>query len=85
MKSSNNTRLHWNAKAHRLLNGAKIIKVEYLTEKETKESGWYNSPVALLLEKGKNKFWVYPMSDDEGNDGGALGTTDERISTLPLL
>ena len=30
-----NTRLHCNAKAHRLLNNAKIIKVEYMAEDET--------------------------------------------------
>ena len=84
MKSSD-IRLRWNEEANKLLNGAKVVKVEYLTEKESRESGWYSSPVALLLEKGKKQFWIYPMRDDEGNDGGALGTTDKEISTLPVL
>ena len=79
-----NTRLHWNGKAHRLLNNAKIIKVEYMSEEETKEIGWYSSPVALLLQKGKKQFWIYQMRDDEGNDGGALGMSNNE-GILPVL
>ena len=80
----NNTRLHWNAKAHRLLNNAKIIKVEYMSKDETEEIGWDSSPVALLVQKGKKQFWIFPMRDDEGNDGGALGMSNSE-SVLPVL
>ena len=75
---------YWNEKAQKLLKGAKIVDVLYFTPKETKESGWYSSPIALCLEKGGKQFWVYPMADDEGNDGGALGMNNEE-SVLPVL
>ena len=75
---------YWNEKAQKLLKGAKIVDVHYFTPKETKESGWYSSPIALCLEKGGKQFWVYPMRDDEGNDGGALGMNNEE-SVLPVL
>ena len=75
---------YWNEKAQKLLKGAKIVDVLYFTPKETKESGWYSSPIALCLEKGGKQFWVYPMADDEGNDGGALGMNNEE-SVLPVM
>ena len=43
---------------------------------------WYKRPVALHLDNG---VWVFPSQDDEGNDGGALFTTDEKQECLPVL
>jgi hypothetical protein len=43
---------------------------------------WYNRPVCILLDDGK---WLYPMRDDEGNDGGALGIAGPRQDTYPVL
>ena len=79
---------YWNEKAQKLLKGAKIVDVLYFTPKETKASGWYSSPIALCLEKGGKQFWVYPMADDEGNDGGVLwytkGNTDKG-DVIPVI
>ena len=41
---------YWNEKAQKLLKGAKIVEVGYFTDKETRETGWYNSPIGLCLE-----------------------------------
>ena len=49
--------------------GKKIVAVEYLTDKEVENIGWYNRPVAFKLD---DESWVYPQCDDEGNNGGVL-------------
>ena len=63
--------------------GRKIEKVEYMSSREAKESMWYSRPVCILLDNGK---WLYPMRDDEGNDGGAIGVASEDGGdTFPVL
>ena len=63
--------------------GRKIVKVEYFSSKEAEESMWYSRPMAMLLDDGK---WLYPMRDDEGNDGGAMGVAGKDGSdTYPVL
>jgi len=69
----------WTKFAEKQLLGKKIIKVDYLSDDEAKDSMWYNKPVIFQLDNGA---WVYPMRDDEGNDGGALVVGKE---TLPVL
>ena len=70
---------YWTEFAEKLLLGRKITKVEYLSDNEAKDCGWDCKPVVFQLD---GKDWVYPMRDDEGNDGGAL-VVGER--TLPVL
>lgn len=72
----------WTESASALLLNRKIVKVRYFTEKERNDMGWYKRPVAFLLDNG---IWVFPSADDEGNDGGALFTTDEKLSVIPVL
>ena len=43
---------------------------------------WYNKPVAIQLD---NKYWLVPMSDDEGNDGGAVATTIKGLEIIPVI
>ena len=38
--------------------------------------------VVIELDNG---VLVWPSSDDEGNDAGALFTTDKRVDTLPVI
>lgn len=73
---------HWDKVASDLLLGCKITEVRYFTEEEAEHMGWTNRPVALLLDSG---IWVYPSCDDEGNEGGALFTTDGKEPVLPVL
>lgn len=72
----------WTEVASDLLLNRKIVKVRYMTENEMKDMGWYSRPVAFLLDNG---VWIFPSSDDEGNNGGALFTTDKNQSVLPVL
>ena len=74
--------MNWNKTASDLLLGRKIVRVRYFTDDETADSGWYSRPVAMLLDNG---IWIYPSRDDEGNDGGALFTSNEETPVLPVL
>jgi len=73
----------WTKHAEEWLVGRKIVKVQYMTDKNAEESMWYRRPIILVLDDGTI---VCPQSDDEGNNGGALmceSTGDWTI--LPLL
>ena len=71
---------YWNKKANDLLVGRKIVKVEWMNDKEKDEIGWYSRPVCMQLDDGT---WIFPMADDEGNDGGALAVGANE--TLPVF
>ena len=71
---------YWNKKANDLLVGRKIVKVEWMNDKEKDEIGWYSRPVCMQLDDGT---WIFPMADDEGNDGGALAVGNSE--TLPVF
>tara|TARA_Y100000310_G_scaffold271436_1_gene285932 strand:+ start:2472 stop:2759 length:288 start_codon:yes stop_codon:yes gene_type:complete len=75
------TEKEWTKKASDELVGRKIAKVEWLTSGEAKEAGWYKRPLVLVLDNGA---WIYPMADDEGNDGGALATSS-KARVWPVL
>ena len=73
----------WNKTANKLLLGKKIIKVEYMSSEEADKGMWYSRPVRIILDDGTN---ILPMSDDEGNDGGALWLGNKDLDTcLPVL
>ena len=73
----------WNKTANKLLLGKKIIKVEYISSEEADKGMWYSRPVRIILDDGTN---ILPMSDDEGNDGGALWLGNKDLDeVLPVL
>ena len=72
----------WQDKAEKILVGKKIVKVEWMSDKEVKDAMWYSRPICMLLDDGT---WIYPSKDDEGNDGGALFTTSKVESCLPVM
>mgnify|MGYP001456461515 CR=1 FL=1 len=75
--------LYWNEEAEHHLAGWKIEAVRYLFSIEAKDMGWHSRPIAMRLAKGKDRKWIFPMRDDEGNDGGALAVGDTDV--LPVL
>ena len=62
-------------KAFKLLIGKRIVDVSYLSEEDTEMNDWRNRPLCLELDDG---LWIYPMRDDEGNDGGSIGTSSMK-------
>lgn len=73
---------HWTAIAQKQLLGKCIVSVRYMTSAEMKAIGWYRRSLVLGLEDGST-IWV--SSDDEGNNAGALFTSDQENSVLPVL
>ena len=72
----------WTEVASSLLLNRKIVQVRYMNQGEADDMGWYSRPVAFLLDNG---VWIFPSADDEGNNGGALFTTDRNNSVLPVI
>ena len=66
----------------KFLVGCKIIKVDYMTSKECEDLNWYKRPIQIHLDNGAI---LSPQMDDEGNDGGALATTFEKLPLIPTL
>jgi hypothetical protein len=76
------TEQFWTERIAKNLVGKTITKVEYMTEIEMKDSMWYKRPIAIQLD---NQYWLIPMADDEGNDGGSISTTFNNLPTIPVL
>ena len=51
-----------------------------MTNEERLEIGWDSRPLCMQLDNGT---WIFPMADDEGNDGGALAVGNDE--TLPVF
>ena len=51
------------------LKGKVISHVEFLSDKEMRELGWYNKPMLIVFTDGS---FLIPMRDNEGNDGGCI-------------
>lgn len=74
----------WTDEAKRLLEGKTITAVEYMTQEEAEEAGFYCRPVCIVLDDGTT---FLPQRDDEGNDAGVIGgvTPDDKFFVLPVL
>lgn len=73
---------HWTAQAASVLEGRTIKKVRYLDEDELRSLYWGSTAIVLELDDGT---LVFPSCDDEGNDAGALYTTNEDVSIVPTI
>jgi len=73
---------YWTDLIAKNLVGRKITKIEYLPENEMKDWDWYKRPISIQLD---NHYWLIPMMDDEGNDGGAISTTFHDLGTIPVI
>ena len=75
----------WQDAAQKRLLGRTITEVRYMSADEAKGSGWYERPLAIVLDDGS---FLVPMRDDEGNGGGAMfwqkGSTEEVMPVLGL-
>ena len=72
----------WEIFISRFLVGKTIKKIEYLTEEEAREYGWNSIPLVIIFNDGS---YIFPMSDDEGNNGGALATSSKELPTIPVM
>ena len=73
----------WEEKAKKLFEGKKIVSVRYMTEKEAEENDIHARPLCFKLDDGTI---VIPLSDDEGNNGGAFQLIKKDQSyLLPVM
>lgn len=72
----------WSKTATRILVGKRIKAAFYMNQSEAEEQGWTHRPLIIELDDGT---FLFPASDDEGNDGGALFTTNGETPVLPVL
>ena len=77
-----NTEKRWTKEVAGGLIVRKIVKVEYMSNKEAGDNGWYSRPICIQLDNGA---WLVPMRDDEGNDGGSISTSYEALPVIPVI
>jgi len=73
---------YWLDEAKRLLLHKRIVNVRYLTADEAEDMGWDQRSVAFQTQDG---LWFFPSRDDEGNDAGALFTSEGGVNCLPVI
>lgn len=64
--------------------GRKIVGARYMLPNEARNHGWHRRPLVLILDDGTA---IYPSSDDEGNDAGAIfgAGKDGSDKSFPVL
>ena len=72
----------WQKKIEKQLCGKKIVAVRYMTPQEAESSYWCYQPILLILDDGTA---ICPMSDDEGNEAGALSVFQGTSKTEPVM
>lgn len=72
----------WQKRVAQAFEGRKIVRVRWMTVEEASDFGLSARPCVFYLDDGTNFF---PMSDDEGNNGGALSTSLEDLPTVPVF
>lgn len=72
----------WTEKVKSKLIGKTIVNVRYMTDKEQEANGWCKKGIVLTFNDGNI---IFPMTDDEGNDAGAVGTSYKDLQTIPTI
>jgi hypothetical protein len=72
----------WNKKVSDFLVGKTIKSVRYMNNEEMDDFMWYRKPVIIDFTDGS---WIIPQSDDEGNNGGALYTSNKKLGVIPAI
>ena len=81
-KNGQTSEEYWTDKISKNLIGRKITKIMYMDKEEMEDNLWHKRPVSIELD---GKYWLVPMMDDEGNDGGAIATTFNDLGTIPVI
>ena len=74
------TEAKWVEQISKFLNGKTVQAVRYMTPEEAGD--WYERPIVIIFSDGS---FIVPMADDEGNNGGAMYTSDDALSVIPVI
>lgn len=72
----------WGKDAAKLLCGRVIVGVRYMTAKEQEDVDFRRAGIVLVLDNG---HIIYPSTDDEGNNAGAMFTTFDSLPIIPVI
>lgn len=76
----------WEKIAKDMLVGKRVIAVRYMNAEEVKELGWHCKTLIICLKGDDGKVVnIYASADDEGNEAGAIHTTDDNHYCLPVI
>jgi hypothetical protein len=75
-----NMKINWEKKIEKHLLNQKIVKIKYMSEKESGRQGWSKKPIEITLSNG---VLLVPTQDDEGNNGGSIATNITELPTIP--
>ena len=78
----------WSKTANDLLSGLQIRRAYYMQAASVEAMGWHASSVVIELfdpNGDKDDIRLFPMQDDEGNNAGALATSDKEDPVLPVI
>ena len=70
----------WSGDATKIFKGKVVERIEYVSEEETEEMGWFHTAPVIVFTDG---HWMMAGTDDEGNDAGALFTSSKKMMTIP--
>ncbi len=74
---------NWTAKISDFLVGKTVRHIRYMTAQEVDDLGWTKSNIVIEFDDG---HWLVPMMDDEGNDAGALWSSEgKQLSIIPVI
>lgn len=73
---------HWGLKVTKSLKGKTVGGARYMSEEEREHFGWHSCAVFIWFTDGS---WIMPSMDDEGNDAGAMFTSDENLEVIPVI
>lgn len=65
-----------------LVVGKTVKRVRYMTDDEMEDCMWYACAFVIEFTDGS---WIAPMADDEGNNAGALMTSDKDHGTIYVI
>ncbi len=82
MRNTKALKKKWSAAISKVLVGKTIKQIRYLTDQEQQEFDWLDSAVVIIFTDGS---WIIPMSDDEGNNAGAIQTSNPELETIPVI
>lgn len=75
-------KIKWEDKCSTVLVGKTIKSVRYLYSVEKKDMGWSKRSLIIFFTDGS---YLFPSSDDEGNNAGAFFTSFKGMEAIPSL
>lgn len=76
------TTIIWEERCTELLVGKTIKSVRYLYTVEKTDMGWFKKSLVIFFTDGS---YIFPSTDNEGNDAGAYFTSIKSMEVIPTI